>query len=117
MLVLGTLGGAAGAAIARLYQPTRVVVLPYEGPRAIPDEPPVIVSRDAWGALPVDITARNEKGLYEKGVNPTGWYVYPDNLRESYQTLVVHHSAFYKANGFATLLEVQRLHRDDRGLG
>ena len=114
-VVLGTLGGVTGITIARLNQPTKVVVLPYGRPTAIPDEPPPIISRGAWGALPVDVRARNEYGLYDKGVNPAGWYVYPDDLRDSYQTLVVHHSAFYKADGIATLLEVQRLHRDDRG--
>ncbi|MCY3779037.1 MAG: peptidoglycan recognition family protein [Chloroflexi bacterium] len=115
LTLLGALGGMAGFTVARLNRPRRVVVLPYGGNTAQPEEPPTIISRDAWGALPVDISAPNERGVYEKGVNPIGWYVYPGDLRDSYQTLVIHHSAFYKADGIATLLEVQRLHRGDRG--
>ncbi len=116
LTALGALGGVAGVAIARLtVRPRVVVVLPYDGRSTETDGPPPIVSRDDWGALPVDISARNERGLYQKGVNPAGWYVYPGDLRDSYQTLVVHHSAFYEADGLATLLEAQRLHRDDRG--
>ena len=45
---------------------------------------------------------------------PYGWYVYQGDLRDNYQTLIVHHSSFYEADARATLLEVQRLHRDDR---
>ena len=75
---------------------------------------PAIVSRADWGALPVDVSARNEHGYYEKISNPEGWYVYPDDLRDSYQTVVIHHSAFYLGDGSSTLMEVQRLHREDR---
>ncbi len=114
LAVLGSLSGLAGVALSRLNRPRRVVVLPYGG-KTGSEGPPTIISRAAWGALPVDVSAPNEHGLYQKGVNPTGWYVYPGDLRASYQTLVIHHSAFYQADGIATLLEVQRLHREDRG--
>ena len=76
---------------------------------------PAVVSRADWGARPVDVGARNEHGYYNSFTNPEGWYVYPDDLRGSYQTVVIHHSAFYREDGRRTLLEVQRLHREDRG--
>lgn len=76
---------------------------------------PAVVSRADWGAQPVDVGARNEHGYYNPFTNPEGWYVYPDDLRGSYQTVVIHHSAFYLEDGGRTLLEVQRLHREDRG--
>lgn len=113
--VAGALAALSGAAAGVLSRQPRVVVLPNEAGTSEAAVRPPIVSRDAWGALPVDHGARNERGHYESGVNPEGWYVYAGDLRDSYQTLVVHHSAFYKADGRATLLEVQRLHRQDRG--
>ena len=76
---------------------------------------PSIISRADWGARPVDVGARNEHGYYNPLTNPEGWYVYPDDLRGGYQTVVIHHSAFYLEDGVSTLLKVQRLHRDDRG--
>ena len=121
--IAGAAGGifAAGAGIgAWLRGGPRVVVLPHgaELPGASPardwDEL-AIVGRADWGALPVDLSARNENGLYDEESNAYGWYVYAGPLADSYQTLVAHHSAFYEADGLATLREVQRLHRGDRG--
>ena len=118
---LAAVGGAGalaalGAAAAGLFtERPRLVVLPNAAGTSGAAVRPSVVGRDAWGALPVDHAARNERGHYERGVNPEGWYVYAGDLRDSYQTLVVHHSAFYKADGRATLLEIQRLHRGDRG--
>lgn len=109
---------AAFVAVRRSIGQPQVVVLPNgaQPPRSTPlASAPVIVSRESWGALPVDHSARNEYGHYQKGSNPEGWFVYPDDLRRSYQTLIIHHSAFYKASGLDTLLEIQRLHRDERG--
>ena len=106
-----------GAAAALLRNRTRVVVLPHgdDMPEASPAiARPAIVSRGEWGALPVNHSARNENGFYQRDSNPYGWYVYNGELRDKYQTLIVHHSSFYEADGPATLLEVQRLHRDDR---
>ena len=106
-----------GVATALLRNRPRVVVLPHgdDMPEASPAiARPAIVSRDQWGALPVNHSALNEYGFYQRDSNPFGWYLYHGELRDSYQTLVVHHSAFYEADVQATLLEVQRLHRDDR---
>ena len=121
MAAISAAGGVmtAGALAAGLLASRpQIVVLP-NGAGSSDSKPddsrPKIVSRGEWGALPADHTARNEYGFYVKGSNPYGWYVYSDPLRESYQTLVVHHSAFYKADGLATLSEIQRLHREDRG--
>ena len=113
LAALGCAGALAAAGV--LSGRPRVVVLRNEAEATEDAVRPSIVSREAWGALPVDHSARNERGHYQSGANPEGWYVYAGDLRDSYQTLVVHHSAFYKADGRATLLEIQRLHRGDRG--
>lgn len=116
-LALAGAVGLGGAATALLRNRPRVVVLPHgdELPEASPViARPAIVSRDKWGALPVNHAARNENGFYQRDSNPYGWYVYEGELRDSYQTLIIHHSAFYETDGLRTLLEVQRLHRDDR---
>ncbi len=125
--IVGAAGGvfAAGAGLgAWLSGGPRIVVLPHGAAPPGQGRPaasanaragPRIISREDWGALPVDLSARNEYGLYDGASNPYGWYAYSGDLAESYQTLVAHHSAFYAADGVATLLEVQRLHRQDRG--
>lgn len=116
LALAGAIGGGA-AATALLRKRPRVVVLPHEDdlPVASPAilRPPV-VSRAEWGALPVNHQARNENGFYQPGSNSEGWYVYGGDLRERYQTLILHHSSFYEEDGRATLREVQRLHRDER---
>ena len=117
---LAITGGAgfAGLALARLRNRPRIAIVPpgADLPFASPtgDRPPII-AREQWGALPVNHAAPNEPGFYHADRNPYGWRLYQGDLRDSYQTLILHHSAFYEADGFATLLEVQRLHRDDRG--
>ena len=111
----GALAALAGAAAGVFSQRPRVVVLPNVAESLDVAARPPIVGRDEWGALPVDHEARNERGQYDSDANPEGWYVYAGDLRTSYQTLVVHHSAFYKGTGRTTLLEIQRLHRADRG--
>lgn len=88
-----------------LIPPTEVAVVPK----------PDMIDRTQWGALIPDTNARNETGIYDKLTNPAGWYVYPDALQESYQTLVMHHSGFYEQDGLSTMLEIQRAHREDRG--
>jgi len=116
-----TLAGAlciGGVANGLLRNRPRLVIVPHGDDMPAASPKPAgrsIVSRDEWGALPVDHAARNENGFYQPGSNPEGWYIYEGDLRESYQTLIIHHSAFYEADGLATLLEVQRLHRGDRG--
>ena len=93
---------------------SRSTMLPDAAPSPVSVPRPAIVSREEWGAWLVDVNARSEHGYYDKVSNPEGWYVYPDDLDASYQTVVIHHSAFYLADGMSTLLEVQRLHREDR---
>jgi len=106
-----------GAATALLRNRPRVVVLPHGDDRPAASSTksrPAVVSRGEWGALSVNHQARNEFGFYQHGSNPEGWYVYEGDLRDSYQTLILHHSSFYEADGLATMIEVQRLHREDR---
>ncbi len=106
-----------GVGTALLRNRPRVVVLPHGDDLPVASATivrPPIVSRGEWGALPVNHQARNEYGFYQRGSNPEGWYGYEGSLRDSYQTLIVHHSSFYEADGLATLREVQRLHREDR---
>jgi hypothetical protein len=76
---------------------------------------PPIVARAAWGALPPDHTAPNENGFYDPETNPEGWRAYLPPLDGVYTTVVIHHAAFNEANDLATLREIDRLHRDDRG--
>ena len=113
LAALGGIGALGAAGV--LSERPQVVILPNEAEASRDSARPLIVSRDEWGALPVDHSARNERGHYDSEVNPWGWYTYAGDLRDSYQTLIVHHSAVYKADGHATLLEIQRLHREDRG--
>jgi len=116
LALAGAIGGGA-AATAVLRNRPRLVVLPHGDDRPVASPAfvrPAVVSRGEWGALPVNHQARNENGFYQRGSNPEGWYVYDGSLRDSYQTLIAHHSSFYEADGLATLREVQRLHRDDR---
>lgn len=121
LAAIGAAGGAvaAGALVAGLEAARPQIIILPDGASSpdstLEDIRPRIVSRSEWGALPVNHAARNEYGIYRKGSNPYGWYVYRASLQESYQTLVIHHSAFYEADGLATLAEVQRLHREDRG--
>ncbi len=112
-------GGLAGVGLLNTRQPPSptptdlpTLIPPTETP-AIPK--PQMVDRTQWGALIPDINARNEGGYYNRLTNPEGWYIYPDDLETSYQTLVIHHSGFYEQDGLSTLLEIQRLHRGDRG--
>jgi hypothetical protein len=124
--LLGVFGAGTGAlcggVTATSLIATRVIVTtPTQSPTNIPTTPtpivekPVVVDRATWGALQPNINARNEKGYYNKETNPEGWYIYPDRLQAVYQTLVVHHSAFYEGDGKSTLAEVQRAHHEDRG--
>jgi len=76
---------------------------------------PQIISREQWGALPPNHDARNESGFYDPTENPEGWRVYDTALSAAYQTVVIHHSVVYSMDDAQTLLEIQDLHRDDRG--
>lgn len=81
-------------------------------PQVVPA--PAIVRREEWGAWPPDHTAVNESGFYAS-TNPEGWLVYADDLQNVYQTVVLHHSAFYEQTDIRTMHEIQRQHREDRG--
>lgn len=116
----GTLcGGLMGVVLSGNRPPPTPT--PTDTPTVIPPTAtpaisrPPIIDRTQWGALSPDFDARNETGYYDKLTNPEGWYIYPDALQDSYQTLVIHHSGFYEQDGLSTLLEIQRAHREDRG--
>jgi hypothetical protein len=76
---------------------------------------PPIVAREAWGALPPDHTAANENGFYDPASNPEGWRAYTPPLIGIYNTVIIHHAAFYQFDDLSTVREIDRLHRDDRG--
>jgi hypothetical protein len=82
-------------------------------PTATPVPPPM-VPRAEWGAFEPDHNAKNEHGFFSAD-NIEGWRVYTSSLATTYQTLVLHHSAFYEQDDLDTMLEVQRAHREDRG--
>jgi hypothetical protein len=116
----GLCGGVVGISV-RHSQPNTPTPTATDTPTQIPPTPiasvpkPNMVTRTVWGARSPNLNAINERGFYDATLNPAGWYVYPDALQDSYQTLVIHHSAFYEQDGPSTMLEIQRLHRDDRG--
>jgi len=72
---------------------------------------PTIISRAEWDARPLNLEAPDEFGVFDSQYNPEGVLVYPDNLREVLNTIVVHHSAFSHAGP----AEIQGLHMDRRG--
>lgn len=75
---------------------------------------PRVVYRAEWGAREVDLDAENEHGVYSPD-NPEGWREYEGDLRDNYQTVVIHHSATYEVDDVNTMRFVQLLHMDDRG--
>lgn len=75
---------------------------------------PAIVSRSNWGALPPDHRAQNENGFYSED-NVEGWRIYDGEIDGAYQSVIIHHAAFYEENDINTLLEVQSTHRNQRG--
>ncbi|NDJ76849.1 MAG: hypothetical protein GYB65_11370 [Chloroflexi bacterium] len=91
----------------------QAVVLPTPSPTfAYPR--PTIVSRANWGARLPDHTALYESGFYS-AENPGGWREYEGELRDNYQTVVVHHSAMYETDDITTMRTIQNLHMDGRG--
>lgn len=88
--------------------------------RQQPIEPPVrarlsgvtIISRETWGALPLNLNAPVERGVYDPALNRGGWRAYDQPLDRILRTLVVHHSALSASDGPR---EIQRLHRFERG--
>lgn len=77
------------------------------------DHPPII-TREEWGARAVNHEAEEEFGFYSLD-NPEGWREYDTDLREAYQTVVVHHSSLYEIDDDTTMREIQNLHLDERG--
>lgn len=77
-------------------------------------ERPELISRQAWGAREVNHQAEEEFGFYTLD-NPEGWHEYEVDLREAYQTVVIHHSSLYVTDDLTTVQEIQTLHMDDRG--
>jgi len=69
---------------------------------------PTPVPRSQWNARPPDHTARNETGF---AVSPRddAWYVYPGDLADVYNTVVIHHSAIALDTN-ETMRSVQDLH-------
>ncbi len=78
----------------------------------IATSPPLMVSRQEWGASAVNLGARYEKGLYSEE-NPEGWRIY-DNIQDIYRTVVVHHSVIYEADDISSVKKIQNLHQTDR---
>lgn len=70
-----------------------------------------IISRATWGATEPNIAGSNE-GFYDSVFNPGGWYVYPNPLKESLNTLIVHHTASVINDN---PLAVQTTHMNDIG--
>lgn len=77
-------------------------------------ERPLIVTREGWGARPTNHAAAEEFGFYTLD-NPEGWREYSGDLREAYQTVVIHHSSIYETDDWLTMQAIQDLHIDSRG--
>jgi hypothetical protein len=77
-------------------------------------ERPPIITRAEWGAREPNHDAVNEKGFYSLE-NPEGWREYEGDIRDIYQTVVVHHSVVYEGDDLSTMQEIQNEHMDDRG--
>ncbi len=75
---------------------------------------PEIISRAAWGAREPDHAAQFESGYYSIST-PLGWREYEGDLRDDYQTIVVHHSVLIESDDMSTMQRIQREHMDLRG--
>ncbi|MCC6905187.1 MAG: N-acetylmuramoyl-L-alanine amidase [Anaerolineae bacterium] len=93
--------------------PTGVLEQPTPTGEQRPFGPLSMVTRAGWGAAPApQFSPDGESGLFDETQNPTGWLVYPGNLRDWLTTVVVHHSAL----GFGLgPREIQKFHILDRG--
>jgi hypothetical protein len=117
---VGLCGGASVVAylLGREVRSQHATAIPTTSPTlsfpTVEPEPPQIVSREAWGALPPNHQAPSELGFYSEA-NPDGWLIYEGELNASYQTVIIHHSAFYEDSDSSTVEAIQTLHRNDRG--
>lgn len=71
-----------------------------------------MIRREAWGALPPNLDAPGERGLFDPVTNPSGWLVYSEPLADLLNTVVIHHSALDLSYG---PLKVQKLHLEQKG--
>lgn len=117
----GVLGAGATACACGVLTSAGLLMLDKPPPPILPTlapatprfQQPSIITRADWGALEPNHNASNENGFYsERNIN--GWRVYESDLAEVYQTVVVHHAAFYENTDFDTLLAVQSVHRNQR---
>lgn len=118
LTVMG-LGGVAGmfwllaSEAARRAEIERLATLAAEQTQVAALQP-AIITRVDWGALPPDLDAPDEHGLYSVD-NPEGYRIYQDDLSAVYNTVVIHHSAMYGADDLQSVLYIHDLHREDRG--
>jgi len=98
------------AALERPYYTQTLPVATLQ-PTATPAPPP-IVSRETWGARPVNHEAQDEKG-FASAANPNGWLVYEGDLRQIYRTVGIHHSSPIRGDT-GTMRDIQNLHQDTR---
>jgi N-acetylmuramoyl-L-alanine amidase len=75
---------------------------------------PEIITRAEWGAREPNHEAEYEAGTYSLS-NPLGWRVYEGDLRDDYETVVVHHSVLIESDDVSTMQRIQREHMDLRG--
>ena len=105
----GLFGGWAIGSGTADYLIHRVQVGTLTQIRALPTIPK-IVTRQEWGARPVNHQAEEENG-FAVDASSIGWYIYQDDLRHIYRTIVIHHSGQMLIT-HQTIQEVQALHME-----
>jgi hypothetical protein len=109
--------GAAGYLLVTAVRRSHGAAGPTATPRPLAlkqIDRPTIISRADWRAREPDHDAENESGFYSL-LNEEGWREYEGDLRDTYTTVVVHHSVIVESDDEATMREIQDLHMDDRG--
>ncbi len=114
-LLLGmlTVGAGVGFVIANnrlgnLFKPLPILPQP-----SLNFDMPVIISRAEWDARLPDHQAPNELGFATSPLD-SEWYVYPGNLTDVYNTVVIHHSASLLAAN-EMMVDIQAAHMDVNG--
>ena len=122
LLALGTgMGVAGGLGIGYLLLPSGADSASLPTPTVDPArlallktaERPPIIKRSEWGARAANLEAEEENGLYSLD-NPDGYRAYTEDLRDIYNTIVIHHSSLYEIDDDTTIVAVQNLHMDSR---